>query len=496
MSINSDVFGSFYLNDCEMAISAKHIQEVINAPEKFTEMPLAPPYLTGLLNLRGAIIPVINLKKLLRLTEGSAASEKKIAIVEQGANCVGFLFDKTGEIFRSRDDERNDFSSQTESNSVISGVFKKEQGQRLVQVLNIPQLFQLQGIPFQNEGNSAGNSQRLQKKRGLRKQCISFGVGPAKCALGIQDIKEILKIDKVHNTALSVNTCIGALNLRGITVPVIDFAALLGYRQPDTSEQSTNGDRRIIILKIEKEFFGLLVDSVDNIISYHLDDLKSFPIINNERAEMFFACISVSEQENILLLNHEKVLKNKEITEITHGHSKLFQADKEKKTDDQNQAGTRRTYITFYVEGLYAVRIDEVHEIIEYPSNLLHPPGLPEHCKGLLNHRGQIVTVIDVRSMYGRPPKEDRNSGKILIFKQNDSLLGLVVDSVEGIKTFSDNHKMKLPESIYKQSNGPAADAVEAVQINDPNEGNEVTLFVLSLISLATRFANQRQEAS
>lgn len=484
-----EVFGSFFLSDHEYAISASYIQEVVNAPTKLTELPLSPNYLLGLMNLRGTIVPVIHLQRLLNLPE-AVSSEKKIAIIEQGAQCIGFLFDKTGEIFRSQSEERNDFS-EIQSSSIIQGIFKKDDGQRLVQILNIPALFQLQGLPLQKD---AVSSRTRAKQRGLRKQCISFHVGPARCALGIHEIQEIIKIDKVNDTALSINKCIGSLNLRGVTVPVIDFAAHFGYREPDHSPTSTAGDRRVMILKIEKELFGLLVDSVESIVAYHPEDLKPFPIIHNERAEIFNSCISMQDKEDILLLNYDKILQNKEIIEITHGHSKLFQSENDKKQAAKH-GGPRRTFITFCVDGLYAVRIDEVKEIIELPHEFLNPPGLPQHCKGLYNHRGQIATIIDARSMYGKPKKKEKIFEKVILFRKEQSLFGLVVDSVEGILTFSDNHKMKLPESLYKQSNGPASDAIEAVQIKEPGQDKELTLFVLSMESLANRVLVSQQAA-
>lgn len=486
-SMSAEVFGSFFLCDHEFAISADYIQEVVHSPARLTELPLSPKYLLGLMNLRGTIVPVIDLQKLLHLPESTNLPDKKIAIVEQGGHCIGFLFDQTGEIFRSQQEERNDFSEDAKT-AVIQGVFKKDEGKRLVQILNIPALFQLQGLPLQKDAIS---SRQRAKQRGLRKQCISFRVGPARCALGIHEIQEIIKIDKVSDTALSVDKCIGAFNLRGLTVPIIDFAAHLGYREPDHSLQATDGDRRVMILKIEKELFGLLVDAVDSIVAYHPEDLKPFPIIHNQRAEMFNSCLSLEGKEDILLLHYDKILQDKEILEITHGHSKLFQSENNKKQAAE-AAGHRRTFITFSIDGKYAVRIDEVREIIEMPTELLNPPGLPAHCKGLFNHRGQIATVIDARSMYGRPQKKENLSEKIILFKKEESLFGLVVDSVEGILTFSDNHKIKLPESLYKQSTGPASDAIEAVQIKEPGQAKELTLFVLSMESLANRVLTER----
>ncbi|MBK7889574.1 MAG: chemotaxis protein CheW [Bdellovibrionales bacterium] len=97
--VESEIFGSFFLSSSEFAISVTHVQEVVNTPEKYTSFPLAPDYVIGLFNLRGTIIPVINLKALLRLPKTDDESEQKIAIMEMNGICIGLQFDQTGKSF-------------------------------------------------------------------------------------------------------------------------------------------------------------------------------------------------------------------------------------------------------------------------------------------------------------------------------------------------------------------------------------------------------------
>lgn len=480
------IFGSFYLMESEFALSVSYVQEVVNAPTSCTSVPLSPNYLKGLFNLRGTVIPVIDLKELLGLKNGQASETQKIAIIELNGTCVGLMFDKTGEVFKNNEDERSDFDT-TGSNSVVAGVFKKDNGKRIVQILDVPKLFKLQNIPKDSSQNRLGRDSHG-KKRGSRKQCISFVVGPAKCSLPISDIQEIIKVDKVSESALGFGDCIGTIDLRGSTVPVIDFPALLKYRDVDRSENATQGDRRIVVMRLEKELFGLMVDSIDSIISFFPDELISFPVIEQKRADMFLGCITGHGDSDILLLDHQKILTNNEVTEITRGHSKLYQAHEHGKDKLKSKGGSRRTYITFKIDGTYAVAINEVKEIIDYPKNLLRPPGLKQHVKGVLNLRGELVTIVDARSMYLNGLKNSQSeSQKVLVFKRNQLHFGLVVDSVESIITFAENDKIKLPEMLYSQGDGSmTADISEAIEVLDSN-GQKKNMLILSVDSLAQR---------
>ena len=116
------------------------------------------------------------------------------------------------------------------------------------------------------------------------------------------------------------------LDLRGDGVPTIDFAALLNYRVPLT-DRSLSDSQRIIVMKIGSESFGLLVDSVESIITYYAEDLLPLPMIGNSKASMFVGCIAKKNSQDIILLNPNYILSNSEVEAITHGHSKIYQAN-------------------------------------------------------------------------------------------------------------------------------------------------------------------------
>lgn len=101
-----------------------------------------------------------------------------------------------------------------------------------------------------------------------------------------------------------------------------------------------------------------------------------------------------------------------------------------------------------------ALRMDEVREIIELPKDLLCPLGMPRFVRGMLNLRGQMVTLIDVRTLYGSQNESDsltsKKASKVVISQNKDLKFGLIVDSVEDIVSFSEESVLKLPDVLYK----------------------------------------------
>lgn len=480
------IFGSFWLGDSEFAVSVSYLQEVVNAPSHYTAIPLAPEFLKGLFNLRGSIVPVIDLRQLLGLKNKTLTETQKVAIIELDGSHIGLLFDRTGEVFNDNQEERSDFEI-NDSTSVISGVFKKDAGKRLVQILDITKLFNLHNVPKEKRHHQR-ESERSQKRRGTRQQCISFLVGPARCALPISVIHEIIKCDRVHESALGIGDCIGTIDLRGATVPIIDFAALLKYRAVDDAESATQGERRIVIMRLGQELFGLMVDAIDSIVSFFPDELLRFPVVQQYKADMFSGCITGQEGSDVLLLNHEKIFSEDEINEITKGHSELYQTRAQTESTLKSKGGARRTYISFKIDNSYAVAINEVREIIEYPKKMLQPPGLKDYVDGVLNLRGDLITIVDARALYLKGTKSAlEETPKVLIFKRNDQDFGLVVDAVESIVTFAEKDKKKLPSMFFRQQEGGIGnDISEAVEVMDSN-GHERSMLILSVEALARR---------
>lgn len=81
----------FKLNDEKYAANINHIASITEYAS-ITPLPNGPAYVDGLLNLRGDIIPVINLKKRFKLNE-QKMNEKRILVANKNGIQIGFLVD-------------------------------------------------------------------------------------------------------------------------------------------------------------------------------------------------------------------------------------------------------------------------------------------------------------------------------------------------------------------------------------------------------------------
>jgi purine-binding chemotaxis protein CheW len=85
-------------------------------------------------------------------------------------------------------------------------------------------------------------------------------------------------------------------------------------------------------------------------------------------------------------------------------------------------------------DDLYAVDIMRIKEIIR-PQKLTPLPQAPSFIDGIINLRGAVIPVVDMRKRFGMPARELTASTRLLIVRLSSQTLGLVVDDVTEVIT-------------------------------------------------------------
>ena len=86
--------------------------------------------------------------------------------------------------------------------------------------------------------------------------------------------------------------------------------------------------------------------------------------------------------------------------------------------------------VTFQLEHeTYGINVMQVQEILRY-SEIAAVPGAPDYVLGIINLRGNVVTVIDTRSRFGLMPSEITDNSRIVIIEAEKQVIGILVDSV------------------------------------------------------------------
>lgn len=131
----NDRFLCFALGQEEFAIPLLSVKEVI-APPEITPVPQSPSYFLGIMNLRGQIISVIDMRLKLGV-KPSASPETSIIICDVSPNPIGIMVDAIDSVFAPRAEEAVDKPEigASKASEHVAGVFRRED--RLILLLDV-----------------------------------------------------------------------------------------------------------------------------------------------------------------------------------------------------------------------------------------------------------------------------------------------------------------------------------------------------------------------
>ena len=77
----------------------------------------------------------------------------------------------------------------------------------------------------------------------------------------------------------------------------------------------------------------------------------------------------------------------------------------------------------------YGINVMQVQEVLRV-TEIAPVPGAPDYVLGIVNLRGNVVTVIDTRTRFGLPTTERDDASRIVIIESEEQVVGMLVDSV------------------------------------------------------------------
>ncbi|MFT5579011.1 MAG: purine-binding chemotaxis protein CheW [Paraglaciecola psychrophila] len=87
-------------------------------------------------------------------------------------------------------------------------------------------------------------------------------------------------------------------------------------------------------------------------------------------------------------------------------------------------------WVTFKLDGeTYGINVMQVQEVLRY-TEIAPVPGAPQYVMGIINLRGNVVTVIDTRNRFGLQSAEVSEQTRIVIIEADSHVIGILVDAV------------------------------------------------------------------
>lgn len=135
------------------------------------------------------------------------------------------------------------------------------------------------------------------------REFVTFRLNQEYYGINIQNVENIEKVLPITRIPHTINYVKGVVNLRGIIVPVVDLRARFGLVKKANTDES-----RIIIVNLEDNKIGMLVDSSSEVLQITDDDIDASPNVKKEFNNEFVKNIGKKNGRIIMLIDLYKVL--------------------------------------------------------------------------------------------------------------------------------------------------------------------------------------------
>lgn len=433
-------FVTFIAGDGVFAVDMAPVKEIIRVPE-VVRVPLAPVSLEGLANLRGKVLPIISLRRIFGFPERAHDDASRAVVIDQGQP-LGFVVDRVASVISvdPRQIEDTGSISTTVNTELVSGLLKDVSGYPMIMVLDFTTLINTEfaGIAAMAHRNVEGNMdvacQLSQEDHQFSDilQLVSFEAAGQEYAIVIDDVQEIVQVpDTIVHVPHSASHVLGVMILRNRLLALVSLRRMFGLPERESDENS-----RIMVVSLGTASVGVVMDSVNEVLRVARADVDALPALlarAGDLSEIAEICRLDGGKRLVSILSVENMFRHSVVREALSTVDAMQQKQDQTGTEEQDDgASNDEEQVVIFRLGKeeFGVPIESVQEIVRVPEELTRVPKAAASVEGVINLRGAVLPVMDLRRRLGLEVIERTDGQRIMVILIEGVRSGFIVDSV------------------------------------------------------------------
>ncbi len=438
---------TFSLDGVEFGLDIDRVQEITPRTD-ITPVPGAPSFVLGVINLRGTIIPVLDSRLRFHLAPQAPTPKTRIIIMNLAGQGTGLQVDAVSEVVRLDD------LTIRETPPLVAGVRSDylagmvTVGTRLITLIDLDKILDSSEFSQRElllESNTAtpafgsGGLENLEEAAVEELPYVTFALGQESFGINLQQVEEIIELPPVTKVPDAPSYVLGVICLRDQVLPLLDFIQLL--RVKDAAEARPR--EMVILLNFGEAKLGIAVDEIQEIIRLREEEILPPPQTLSETETSKFEGVVVRPDRMVSIIKVLNIIRGDDQAKIAAMGTSLLS----KKAEEVQVVSHDLPLVVFRLGAeAFGLRLHEVREIIMV--GMITPvPRAPSFIDGVLNLRGEVMPVIDLRDRFGLERQPATNLSRIVITPIAGVFTGLVVDAVEEVKTV-DERKLEDPPRV------------------------------------------------
>ncbi|MBT0770580.1 chemotaxis protein CheW [Kineosporia sp. J2-2] len=451
-------YGLFASGDACVGVPLADVREVTPCPDRLEVLPVTAPGLLGAVNLRGQVIPVLDLLAIEGRAEkpsGEAESgpRRVIVVLLHENQLLGLIVDGVHGVTRPGAMTR--MGTSDGSDLLVSHTFARPETGNIVSVIDVDAMFALPGVPVVREegradGVFAGGDPSAGSGGGAGAAMLLVRCADHRLAIAIESVHTILPRVRVRNSPLRHGSCKGVTDYDGTEIPVFDPLELAGL---GTLSRTGGEESEGVAIRFRDGLVVMMLSEVLELINVGAVERFPLPAVQVPGRRYLDEVLRVPGHGDFLSLAVPAMLEHddlKALSRLNTPHENTVPAQRSEGSggaagDSWDGAGASGdTYLTFAVtrtgakDKEFAVPLREVVEILEFPERYSVLEAGHDQMLGLFTHRDTVVPLYRLSRLLGVPDSPLESAYVLVVSTDPDStsgqVAGLVVHGLRAIE--------------------------------------------------------------
>ena len=440
-------FVTFQLRGGVFALALAEVQEIIRMPA-LVHVPLSPPGLLGLANLRGTVMPVTGLREIFGYPAAERDESNRVVVISHEGAPLGLVVDRMEAVVNAQESEIESAESIEEIRSeLLHGIIRRQDG-GMVLILDPTHLVSTGEGTHRSVQGAAEEASAVPEEVNDDLQLVSFEVAGQEYALPIADVQEIVQMPpRIVEVPRSAAHVLGVMTLRETLLPLVSLRTLFGLTRLPPDDHN-----KIVVVPLpEGGSVGVVMDSVREVLRVGRNTLDPVPSLlggGEEDGSLAGICRLNGGQRLVTIISAEALFA---VPAVREAAALAQEENKDMREAETTTQDVEEQFVIFRLgDEEYGAPIAAVQEIVRVPENITRLPRAPGFIRGVVNLRGAVLPVIDQRTRFGMETAARSDRQRIMVFTLGGVRTGFIIDSVSEV--------LKIP----RKSIGPAPELMGA----------------------------------
>lgn len=431
-------FGVFSLATLQLALPLEALREVVPL-SALSMLPCAASCVIGGIDLRGVLVPVVDLRVVIGLPAAGSEPRSIVIMVFEG-RLLGLLASGVVGVFECPDGGWSPMASRNAELPIFGGGFRRPDDETMVSVLSPVGLAGLRDVPMVE--NSGRDPSQLAVRGGQGGGLIADSylmlvrTGSVPMALASESVHTTILHPEILNSPLTGGWCLGIIEHAGIKVPAVDLLALCGL-----GEIANPWLTQAFLVQYPQGLVAFMVDQIIDVVRADARGLVPIPPGTLPGDALFAGALPMDSLPGVmagddlqagyfLMLDAGQLTRHRDLSGLGRMNTPVDgRADPSRQNAgaDARLLAERCQVLTYDLGFEVATPIDQIAEILPQAeeSGIVFGPG--SRAAGLVVSRGRAIPTFCLSTLMGLSGAERSPTASVLVVETETGCVGFNV---------------------------------------------------------------------